>query len=79
MTAMRRQSDTIAAAIAYRRCKAVCEAVEAHAGQHGREGLAAFCAAYVGETATVKTSIMMSVNRLLGKDARDEVREALCC
>ena len=79
MTALKRQNDSIAAAIAYRRCKAACAVVEAHIAQHGRDGLDAICAPYAGETATIKTSILMSVNRLLGKAARDDVREVLCC
>jgi hypothetical protein len=77
--AMQRQNDSQAAAIAYRRCKAVCESVEAHIAAHGTDNLAAVTAPYVGESATIKTSILMSVNRLCGRDARDLVREVLCC
>jgi hypothetical protein len=74
-----RQNDSIAAAVAYRRCKAACDAVEAHIAQHGRDGLVTLCATYAGETATIKTSVLMSVNRLCGREARDECREVLQC
>ena len=75
--AIKRQNDGIAAQQAYRRCKAVCDAVEAHIAANGRAGLVELCAGYVGESMTVRTAILMSVNRLLGREARDECRDVL--
>lgn len=76
--ALKRQNDGIAAAQAYRRVKAACDAVEAHIAAQGTQGLAEACKPYIGACGTTKTAIIISVNRLLGKEARDEIREVLC-
>lgn len=75
--AMKRQADGQAAALAYRRCTAVCADVEGRIEAFGADGLADWCARYVGESYTVKTAILGLVLRKLGKEARNDVREVL--
>jgi hypothetical protein len=62
----------------YARVTAACNAVSARIDAHGADGLAAFCAAYLGSGETMGTAILGLVLRRLGRDARDEVREVLC-
>lgn len=75
--AQQRQQASDRAQLAYAEVTTICAAVEARMASHKADGLATFCAAYAGHSNTVKTAILRVIERQLGRESRDEVREAL--
>lgn len=81
MGAIKRQNDTIKAQEAYRAVKRMCDSVEARIASHGADGLPEWLVERGYDLANMsqKTAILMLVNRLLGKEARDKCRDVLPC
>lgn len=77
--AMKRQNDTAAAQEVYRARKRVSTAVEARIASHGADDLPAWLVSQGYQTGdmTLNVTILMMVNRLLGKAARDACAEVL--
>jgi len=77
MSAMKRQSDTIAAQVAYRRVTAICAAIEAHITEQGDADLHDVLRQYAGDSDTVKAALLGIVRRRL-PGALVAARESLC-
>jgi hypothetical protein len=77
--AMKRQNDAIAAQEAYRARRKVSAAVEARIASHGADDLPGWLVSQGYQTGdmTLNVTILMMVNRLLGRAARDACAEVL--
>ena len=77
--AMKRQNDSIAAQEAYRARKRASAAVEARIASHGADSLPEWLVSNGYQTGdmSLNVTILMMVNRLLGKAARDACAEVL--